>query len=176
MPGTSRSSEFNEPREAEARLDTFIAEIRANLRPLQELARKWVGCRAAADDLVQETLLRAWRSRETYEPATEMYRWLFVIMRNCVANEKHREFMYERTKARAPKDDLQPVASAHDRIEAIDVCRAVLKLPQDQREILLLIATGGVEYDDAADLLNCSANTLKSRVRRARQKLSETFA
>lgn len=120
--------------------------------------------------------MKAWRSRASFEAGTAMYRWLYVIMRNCAANDHHRETMAKRLKTRLARETPLPTSEPLARLEVRDVYRAIAALPAEQREILLLISMGHVDYDGAAELLGRPANTLKSRVRRARLALTRRLA
>ncbi|MBS1240012.1 MAG: sigR [Proteobacteria bacterium] len=125
-----------------------------------------------ADDLVQETLLKAWAARDRFEQGTSMRAWTFVILRNAYLTDMRRsrfrgdydEAVAERILT-APADQEEPVHLA-------DLHRALLTLPNERREALLLVGAGGFSYEEAAQICGCAVGTIKSRVGRARAALT----
>jgi len=128
------------------------------------------------DDLVQETLLKAWAARARFKPETSLRAWTFVILRNSYIS------ILRRNKFSAPYDagvaerSLAAPADQHGPIELEDVRRAMLQLNQDQREALILIGAGGFSYEEAAEICGCAVGTMKSRVSRARANLEALLA
>jgi RNA polymerase sigma-70 factor (ECF subfamily) len=128
-----------------------------------------------ADDLVQETVLKAWKNQHCFRPGTSLNAWLFTILRN--------QFYTECRKAKREVEDADGAAAARltslpdqeDRIEAQQVWEKLAKLPPLQREALLLIGMHGMTYEAAAEVLGCETGTVKSRVSRARAVLSESL-
>ena len=125
-----------------------------------------------ADDLVQEALLRAWGNLDSFEPGTNMPAWLFTILRNLFRSEyrKRRREVEDADGSYAKTLKAQPAQNAHLEFEEFRV--ALDKLPQDQREALILVGASGFSYEDAAAICGCAVGTIKSRVNRARSKLS----
>ena len=150
----------------------FKNELMAVVPHLRAFARGLCGRPDVADDLVQETLLKAWAAQERFEPGTSMRAWTFVILRNAYLTEMRRNRFrgdYDETVAErilvAPPGQEGPMHLS-------DLHRALLTLPAERREALLLIGAGGFSYEEAADICGCAVGTIKSRVGRARATLS----
>ena len=125
-----------------------------------------------ADDLVQETLLRAIANIDSFQPGSNLPAWLFTILRNLFRSDyrKRRREVEDAEGNYAKTLKTQPAQSAHLEFEEFRV--ALEKLPQDQREALILVGASGFSYEDAAAICGCAVGTIKSRVNRARSKLS----
>jgi RNA polymerase sigma-70 factor, ECF subfamily len=129
-----------------------------------------------ADDLVQETLLRAWANIHSFEPGTNMSAWLFTILRNLFRSEyrKRRREVPDGDGSYAETMKTQPEQSSRVEFEEFRV--ALNKLPTDQREALVLVGASGFSYEEAAEICGCAVGTIKSRVNRARTRLAELMA
>lgn len=129
-----------------------------------------------ADDLVQEALVRAMTHIDKFEPGTNMQAWLFTILRN----QFHTEFRKRWREVEDPEGVLAgKLAVAPEqgaRLDYEDMCTALSKLSADQREALVLVGAEGFTYDEAARICNTSIGTIKSRVNRARTRLSELLS
>ncbi len=125
-----------------------------------------------ADDLVQETLLRAWTHLDSFEPGTNMQAWLFTILRNLFRSEyrKRRREVEDVNGAYAERLTSLPGLDAHIEMEEFRV--ALNELPPDQREALVLVGASGFSYEEAAHICACAVGTIKSRVNRARTRLA----
>ncbi len=143
------------------------------LPALRTFALSLSGDPSRADDLVQETLLRAWTHQHRFEPGTRLIAWLFTILRNLFYSEirkRRREVedadgvMAGRLTAPPDQEDRAVLQQLYDNLE---------RLPASQREALLLVGAKGCTYEEAAALLGCQVGTVKSRVSRARTLLSE---
>lgn len=151
--------------------DGFKRELVAVTPHLRAFARGLCGRPDMADDLVQDTLLKAWAARDRFVPGTNMRAWTFVILRNAYLTEMRRnrfrgdydEGMAERT--------LVAAADQEAPLHLSDMHRALLALPPERREALLLVGAGGFSYEEAADICGCAVGTIKSRVGRARAAL-----
>lgn len=126
-----------------------------------------------ADDLVQETLMRAWQFRHTFRPGSNLKAWMFRILRNA-----HLAGLSGQPKIVADIDGLfaRRLAQEADqewRVRFGELLGALAGLPVQNREALLLVASYGLTYDEAADVCDCSIGTIKSRVSRARERLAE---
>ena len=130
-----------------------------------------------ADDLVQETLIRAIANIHSFAPGTNLSAWLFTILRN--------QFRSEYRKRRREVEDadgsyVDSLTSApqqqHGSLEFRELRAALAKLPLVQREALLLVGASGFSYDDAAAICGCAVGTIKSRVNRARTRLADLLA
>jgi RNA polymerase sigma-70 factor (ECF subfamily) len=126
-----------------------------------------------ADDLVQETLVKAWANRSSFEPGSRMQAWLFTILRN----EYYSEYRRRRHEVADPEGKIaarlttHPAQDSHVAFREFQV--ALLKLPPIHREALILVGASGFSYEQAATICNCAIGTMKSRVARARTKLGQ---
>jgi RNA polymerase sigma-70 factor (ECF subfamily) len=126
-----------------------------------------------ADDLVQETLVKAWDKHASFQPGTNLKAWLFTILRN--------EFYSQMRKRGREVQDSEGVMTArlavhpsqHGRLDLEDFRAALSLLPEDQREAIVLIGASGFSYEEAAEICGCAVGTIKSRVSRARTRLQE---
>lgn len=140
---------------------------------LRAFARTFCRVPDDADDLVQETLTKGLANIDKFEPGTRMKSWLFTIMRNTY---------YTRVKAADREKpglldcaSLIPISEATQdwSVQSKEVYRAVQKLPEHQREVLMLIGVLGVSYEETAEICGCAVGTVKSRLNRARADVLE---
>lgn len=126
-----------------------------------------------ADDLVQETLLRALAHIDSFQPGTNMPAWLFTILRNLFRSEyrKRRREVEDATGMYAESLKSQPEQIG--RIEFEELREALAKLAPDQREAVILVGASGFSYEETAGICGCAVGTIKSRVNRARARLAE---
>src|SRR3954469_9571389 len=129
-----------------------------------------------ADDLVQETLLRALSNINSFEPGTNMPAWLFTILRNLFRSEYRKRRREVEDADGSYADTLKSHPEQHGRVEFEEFRVALSKLPPDQREALLLVGASGFSYEEAAAICECAVGTIKSRVNRARTRLAELLA
>lgn len=136
---------------------------------LRRYARALVGERASADDLVQDTLERAWAKLHLYRRGTDLRAWLFTVMHNVHVN---------RVRAARPvdplEDDMPELAqrgTQPDTLLVRDLDRAIARLPADQRAVLLLVTLEEMSYEEVARTLGIPIGTVMSRLSRAREKL-----
>ena len=129
-----------------------------------------------ADDLVQETLLRALANIDSFQPGSNMPAWLFTILRNLFRSEyrKRRREVEDADGSYAETLKTQPEQTSKVEFEEFRV--ALAKLPADQREALVLVGASGFSYEEAAAICDCAVCTIKSRVNRARTRLAELLA
>lgn len=128
----------------------------------------------AADDLAQETLCKAWRAQESFEPGTNFKAWLFTIARNAHSSfhRKSREVYLEYDSIEeAVCVTSMPSQEAYMQLQ--DVASALSRLSPEQRQALLLVTVEQLSYEEAALVLQCAVGTIKSRVFRAKQALEE---
>jgi RNA polymerase sigma-70 factor, ECF subfamily len=140
---------------------------------LRAFARTLCGNADQADDLVQETLVKAWKNRASFAPGTNLKAWLFTILRNTFLSERRkRKFEVHDSEGKlAQQLSVKGAQSGH--MDLLDFSKAFAKLPEEQREALILVGAEGFAYEEAAAMCNCAVGTIKSRVNRARVKLTE---
>jgi RNA polymerase sigma-70 factor (ECF subfamily) len=154
----------------------FKRELTAVVPHLRAFARGLCGRPDMADDLVQETMLKAWAAQDRFEPGTSMRAWTFVILRNAYLTDMRRNrFRGEYDEGVAERILVAP-AGQEEPIHLSDLHRALLTLPPERREALLLVGAGGFSYEEAAAICGCAVGTIKSRVGRARATLSEMLS
>lgn len=129
---------------------------------------------SVADDLVQETMLRAWSNRKRFQIGTNLAAWTMTILRNCFFSERRRSGRAARAMQSlgAPESLASTPARQDHAIELREIGEAVAQLPPAQRRMLLMVALGGSSYQEAATACGCSVGTVKSRVSRARSRLA----
>src|SRR5712671_3439818 len=126
-----------------------------------------------ADDLVQETLLRAMANISSFQPGTNMSAWLTTILHNLFRSEyRKRRYEVQDTDG-LHLDNLIVPPEQHSRLEFDEFRGALARLPPDQREALLLVGACGFSYEEAATICESPVGTIKSRVNRARTHLSK---
>jgi RNA polymerase sigma-70 factor (ECF subfamily) len=138
---------------------------------LRAFARTLCGDAAAADDLAQDAILKAWDARSSFQIGTNMKAWTFMILRNQFYSEKRRSWRQSQLDQEAAERTLV-AADDPEAPVALDEMRLALgMLPTEQREALILVGAGGFAYEEAADICGCAVGTVKSRVSRARRAL-----
>ena len=138
---------------------------------LRAFARSLCGNPENADDLAQETLVKAWQARDMFTPGTNLKAWLFTILRNQFYSDRRRAWRQapwdQDAAERIPGSAGEQTWAA----ELSDTARALTSLSDEQREALILVGAGGFSYEDAAAICHCAVGTVKSRVARARKTL-----
>jgi RNA polymerase sigma-70 factor (ECF subfamily) len=156
--------------------DSVRDDILATVPKLRAFAMSLCGNADRADDLVQETLLRALAKIDAFRPGTNMPAWLFTILRNQFRSEyrKRRREVEDATGMYAESLKSQP--EQERRLEFKELRAALAKLPPDQREAVILVGASGFSYEEAATICGCAIGTVKSRVNRARTRLAELMS
>ena len=147
-------------------------EMLKSVRSLRAFAVSLCGRTDVADDLVQETIVKAWSNLDKFEEGTNLQAWLFTILRN--------HYYSEIRKRRREIEDVEGRYSAtlathpaqYGHLDMADFKAAMQKLPDDQREALILVGASGFSYEDAAKICGVAIGTTKSRVNRARTHLA----
>jgi len=150
----------------------FKRELTEVVPHLRAFARGLCGRPDMADDLVQEALLKAWAAQERFEPGTSMRAWTFVILRNAYLTDMRRNRFRGEYDEGVAERILTAPAGQEEPIHLSDLHRALLTLPAERREALLLVGAGGFSYEEAADICGCAVGTIKSRVGRARATIA----
>jgi RNA polymerase sigma-70 factor (ECF subfamily) len=151
-------------------------DLLASVPALRAFAMSLSGNRDRADDLVQETLLKAWANRTSFTPGTNVSAWLFTILRNVFYSEhrKRRREVEDADGRIAARLATHPAQDGH--MDLMDFQKALQQLLPDQREALILIGGSGLSYEEAAQICGCAVGTIKSRVNRARNRLAELLS
>ncbi|THF49717.1 sigma-70 family RNA polymerase sigma factor [Allorhizobium terrae] len=151
----------------------FKRLLLASIPSLRAFALSLSGVPDRADDLLQETIMKAWAKQSSFEPGTNIKAWLFTILRNEFYSQ-----MRKRGREIGDPDDIytsqmavQP--SQHGAMDMEDFKKALAELSDDQREAIILVSASGFSYDEAAEICNCAVGTIKSRINRARARLQE---
>jgi RNA polymerase sigma-70 factor (ECF subfamily) len=126
-----------------------------------------------ADDLVQETVLKAWQHLDKFEEGTNLRAWLFTILRNSYFSELRKKRREVEDVDGKMTESLSVAPAQQGHLDMQDFRKALSTLPADQREALVLVGAVGMSYEEAAGVAQCAVGTIKSRVNRARTKLSE---
>lgn len=151
----------------------FQRELTAAIPHLRAFARSLCGNPAEADDLVQETMIKAWTARDRFEAGSSMRAWTFRILRNHFYSERRRAWRKQEQGGEIPETAAVTGTAQNWAVELDDVRRALLDLPDEQREALILVGAGGLSYEEAAEVCACAVGTVKSRVSRARAALEK---
>lgn len=149
----------------------FRSQIIAAIPGLRAFGLSLTARSDKADDLVQETLMKAWKHYESFQPGTNMKAWLYTILRN--------EFYSQLRKRKREVEDADGFYSSKVAVHAeqdghldmADLRIALARLPEDQREAIILVGASGFSYEEAADICSVAVGTIKSRVNRARARL-----
>jgi len=148
-------------------------ELVGHVPALRAFARSLANDASHADDLVQETVLKAWSNLDSYSEGTNMRAWLFTILRNTFYSE-FRKFRREVEDVDGKFAAQVPDRAAQDGVmDMRDFERVFAQLPADQREALTLVGASGLTYEEASEICGCAVGTVKSRVNRARARLIE---
>lgn len=158
------------------------ADLLAALPRLRRYARVLTGDASRAEDLLQDTLARAWEKRDLWRAGSDLRAWLFTIMHNVHVNQLS---MRRRELAESSLDaDSGPAAgweipvraTQSDRVELGEVMIQIGRLPTDQREVLMLAAVEELHYEEIARIQGIPIGTVMSRLNRAREKLRRMMA
>ncbi|TWG98063.1 RNA polymerase sigma-70 factor (ECF subfamily) [Mesorhizobium sp. J18] len=126
-----------------------------------------------ADDLVQETLVKAWDKQSSFQPGTNLRAWLFTILRNEFYSQMRKRGREVQDSDGSITARLSIHPSQDGSLDLDDFRKALELLPEDQREAIVLIGASGFSYEEAAEICGCAVGTIKSRVSRARTRLQE---
>ncbi|PQM28137.1 RNA polymerase subunit sigma-70 [Sphingopyxis lindanitolerans] len=170
----TRTDTASPPHDENSHTDSEFKLLLAGVIPhLRAYGRSLSGNPDLADDLTQDTMVKAWASRDRFEKGTSIKAWTFVILRNTFLSQMRRNKFHGEYDESAVERTLSTPARQEDASEMADLQRALMELPQDQREALILVGAGGLSYEEAAAICDCALGTMKSRVSRARAALEE---
>lgn len=170
----------------------FRDEVLPHLDAVYRFALRLAGSPDAAEDLVQETFLRAYRAREQYQPGTKAKSWLFTICRNVFLRQRERGLRHEEIlRGEASRSDpgatevslvnpvwveaqaVDPEGAFFDSIVDAEVLAAIDDLPEEYRTAVVLSDLEGLGYAQIAELMDVPVGTVKSRLSRGRRRLQE---
>lgn len=151
----------------------FKSDMLAVIPNLRAFALSLTGTQDRADDLVQEALVKAWHKQDSFEPGTNIRAWLFTILRNEFYSQMRKAGREISDAEGALTDSMAVHPGQLGRLDLADMREALQKLPDDQREAIILIGASGMSYEEAAEICGCAVGTIKSRVSRARSRLAE---
>lgn len=153
--------------------DDFQKALVDAIPNLRAFAISLCGNSQTANDLVQETMLKALNNRDKFQVGTNARAWLFTILRNTYFSDFRRGKREVADEDGAAAARLSTHPAQHGHMDMIDFKHALALLSEDQREALLLIGAEGFSYEEAAEISGCAIGTIKSRVNRARVRLAE---
>ncbi|MBE7210942.1 MAG: sigma-70 family RNA polymerase sigma factor [Gluconacetobacter diazotrophicus] len=130
----------------------------------------------AADDLVQDTVVRALAAQHSFEPGTNLKAWLFTIQRNAFFEQNRRRQRENVLLSEQAADAVSVTPEANARGEVSDLQRMLWTLPTLLREALVLVGAQELTYEEAADICDVPVGTMKARVSRARTQLAAALA
>jgi RNA polymerase sigma-70 factor, ECF subfamily len=153
--------------------DQFRQELIAAIPGLRAFGISLTARRDQADDLVQETLMKAWKHHDTFEAGTNLKAWLYTILRN--------EFYSQLRKRKREVEDVDGIHAGklavhgeqEGHLHMAELRVALAELPEDQREAIILVGASGFSYEEAAVICGVAVGTIKSRVNRARGRLAK---
>jgi len=151
----------------------FRDGLLAAIPSLRAFAFSLIGRSDRADDLVQETLTKAWAHHSSFQAGTNLRAWLYTILRNEFYSQMRKKGREVEDVDGAYSRNLGVHPEQHGHVDMTDMRTALNQLPADQREALLLVAASGFSYEEAADICQVAMGTIKSRVNRARNRLAE---
>ena len=154
-------------------MSDFKDALIATMPAVRGFARTFERDAARADDLVQEAMLKAWGNQAAFKPGTNMKAWLFTILRNTYISQYRKARREVEDADGAFTDSLAEKGRQEGHMAFLDLRDALSELPEDQREAVLMVGAAGLTYDEAAEIIGVAAGTVKSRVSRARARLSE---
>ena len=166
-----------EPRTHEAAPVTdFRTELVSHLPHLRAVARALTGHRDRADDLVNDTVLKALSAESQFQPGTYLKAWLMTILRNHYINGLRRTRIEVETIGEIPESALPSAPNQEHVVEVNEVANALQRMSVEHREILVLVSAAGLSYEEASEVCGCAVGTIKSRLNRARTELKKVLA
>jgi RNA polymerase sigma-70 factor (ECF subfamily) len=152
---------------------SFKQGLMAAIPNLRAYAISLTGNADRADDLVQDTILRAWDKHDSFQAGTNLNAWLFTILRNGFHSQYRKKHREVEDGDGSYADSLRTLPDQLDHLQMQELRAALAQLSPDQREALLLVGAEGLAYEEAAQICGCAVGTIKSRVNRARARLAE---
>ena len=160
----------------ERRTEDFKDGLIREIPNLRAFAASLSGSMQLADDLVQDTLLKAWGNSDKFEPGTSLRAWLFTILRNTYYSLYRKRGREVQDSEGTYAERMATHGNQESHLDLADFRKALAKLPEEQREVLIMVGATGLSYEEAADICGVAIGTIKSRVNRARTKLAELLS
>jgi RNA polymerase sigma-70 factor (ECF subfamily) len=154
----------------------FRKDLVSHLPHLRAVARALTGHRDRADDLVNDTVLKALSAEAQFQPGTYLKAWLMTILRNHYINGLRRTRIEVETIGDIPESALPSAPNQEHVVEVNEVANALQRMSVEHREILVLVSAAGLSYEEAAEVCGCAVGTIKSRLNRARGELKKVLA
>ena len=151
----------------------FKREMLSALPSLRAFAMSLSGRHDKADDLVQDTVMKAWAKHDSFQPGTNMKSWLFTILRNEFYSQMRKRGREVQDTEGYFTESVATHPAQYGSLDLKDFRHALDLLPADQREAIILVGASGFAYEEAAEICGCAVGTIKSRVSRARTRLQE---
>lgn len=152
---------------------SFKDDLVAEIPGLRAFAVSLCGSVTTADDLVQEALLRAWSNSDKFQPGTSLRAWLFTILRNIYYSQYRKRSREVQDSDGVYSRGIAVEGDQESHLDLVDFRTALAKLPAEQREVLTMVGASGLSYEEAAAICGVEIGTIKSRLSRARTRLSE---
>ncbi|WP_121062531.1 RNA polymerase sigma factor [Chachezhania antarctica] len=172
-PSDGHPTEPKPKRTDPAELAQVKEELVSHMKVLRAFALSLTRNSAQADDLVQDTVLKAWSALDRFETGTNMRAWLFTILRNTYYSDRRKAGRMVEDAEGALVGRLSEKPAHDGRLQMTDLRTALAKLPVEQREVLTLIGVLQYSYEEAADVCGVKVGTIKSRLARGRLALAE---
>jgi RNA polymerase sigma-70 factor, ECF subfamily len=155
-------------------MSNFARLLETEIPRLRRYARALTRDGSRADDLVQSCLVRAVAKEHLWQPGTDLRAWLFTILHNQHVNDIRRSV---REGITVPVEDMAPVLTSNSNagasLQLRDLERAIARLPEEQRQVILLVGLEGMRYEEVAKILGIPIGTVRSRLSRGREMLRE---
>jgi RNA polymerase sigma-70 factor, ECF subfamily len=152
---------------------SFKDQLVAEIPGLRAFAVSLCGSVTVADDLVQEALLRAWANSDKFQIGTSLRAWLFTILRNIYYSQYRKRSREVQDSDGVYSRGIAVQGDQESHLDLADFRKALAKLPVEQREVLTMVGASGLSYEEAAAICGVEIGTIKSRLSRARTKLTE---
>jgi RNA polymerase sigma-70 factor, ECF subfamily len=172
----AQSSSFSPDAEAVKPETDFRSGLVSHLPHLRAVARALTGHRDRADDLVNDTVLKALSAEAQFQPGTYLKAWLMTILRNHYINGLRRTRIEVETIGDIPESALPTAPNQEHVVEVNEVANALQRMSVEHREILVLVSAAGLSYEEASEVCGCAVGTIKSRLNRARSELKKVLA
>lgn len=148
-------------------------EIIAHLPSLRAFAMSLTRNPSAADDLVHDTVVKAWSKFDLYRPGTNLRAWLLTILRNTYYSGRRKQAREVADSDGSMTERLATKPDHDGRLALADLAAAFARLPAEQREVLILVGAMGFSIEEAAETCGCAPGTVKSRANRGRRALAD---